>query len=853
MLVGNSNFKSTRYNEIDQVIATSTLTEDEKCAAIASIVELRPTDVNKVYYAGNTAMHLTAKYALAEVTKLLINLGFPINAQNSRGLTPLHCAAETNTPVVLLILCHQLKIEINTVDSKNESALHKAARAKSAECIKILVSQSTLNLTIRNQDGQTAQDIVEMDHDAARKSNLLTALKALPLSNGLMPEVEQLIFENLVIAMDESGLKDLRKKFSELNLHSGPARVSLHALSIADDNLRPNTSPIAEVKNVARAKIRIPEDMDFLLGNSDKIDTFLNEGGDPNHVILPHQLPLLYYAFIYKKKELFIRLILAGASLSIDKLSQHFYKIISSDQEGSHAEFLLAVIKDLHPIVANEHAIFEGDLQKLTDSIHKALLAGRFMKQFSVFETVGFSEFLTNPCMKAIHFICGGIMQGSVRIFDSVYVSKCTIGLLDQFPPETILEEMLKLTPKLNNVQKQICFYILKEMLIYNIDFGYEFNHEFKGKIVAYLKDNAEKDLQEAMLRLFEYLEAFKKHSLFKRYLELQRMISFYPFKKLDGDHVQLSLFNNAEDYELSVYNFSLDIRNITLQLFQLGALKEFRENVWEPDSTDRALNSPTIITHEKALEKVRNYITAQISAQNSAENRAKAFTYFLHVARKCLVSSNDCYLDFNAIMTIIGGINNCSREYLKEILAIIDKKTQKLYRQISDLYHPRDNFKYARQFMCSQSLLAPFLPVFFKDKVMLKTHGNVANISMMGENYLPLLLLKRKIRLLSGVFDNRLLFQANVIIDECIFRSEALALKSKSTMKLKVKSQNRITSSCIVEQENRVVDSNQSQKLITPIFAIKKENSSASEQSRSTEAEQKQKHKVKRNSGLRD
>lgn len=830
MLAGNRKIGITQYHHIDQVISATTLTEEEKCTIIAAIVARNPNDINKTYHAGNTALHLAAKFALPEVTKLLINLNFPINAQSDRGLTPLHCAAETSAAVVLLILCHQEKIEINLVDSKNETALHKAAHRKSAECLKILASQSALNILVRNTEGQTAQDIIEMDHDVMRRESALNALKALPFSNNSTSGFEQQIFENISMVADENVLKDLCKEFDELQLDHVSVRTVRPILNIGRKSAATLKSIMVMSNKTFKEKTHIPEDKDFLLGDIDKIDSFLKSGGDPNQIIAPHQRSLLYYAFIYKKKSLFIKLILAGASIKKHKLSESLCEVISSDEEGSHADFLLMMLEELCPIVTDELSIFDEKLQTLSDTVHKLFIANRFVKQFSSHEISQVEEtLLDNDCMKALYFICCGMEQGSYRVFNSMYVSKSALGLLDQFSPDVILEAMLKLMPQINNAQNMICLYILKEILIYNVDFSYVLSVGFRRKMNDYLACSAEKDLQDSFLKFFDFIEHFKENSIFSRYHELKKMISFYPFKKMMFnsymDFQQNVLFSNsAELLEGEIAHFALQMRNLSLQLFQICDLKEFRETVWEFGKTDRALKAPTIVAHEKILEKVKTYITAEISKKNSAQNRAKAFAFFVHAARRCLSLSDGVSADLCSVMTIMGGVNDCASSDLKAINAIVDKKTKKIYQQLNKLYNPQNNFRYARHLMRGHLFPIPFLPIFLKDKVMLGVNNSIENLSVMGGIYFPVLLLKRKIRASYNTFDTALLSQVGVKMDENLRAPSGVFIETNREENLTYDFKEKIDSAW-GERESLLDNTMEKQKSepITPVYSNRK------------------------------
>jgi ankyrin repeat protein len=117
---------------------------------------------------GQTPLHFAARDGNADIAGLLIQAGADVNAQDDRGVTPLHRANEN--PQMIALLC-DAGAKVNMADATGRTPLHWAARAQNSAALDQLVARR-VDPNARDRDGRTPL----FDAAATGDANVVAAL-----------------------------------------------------------------------------------------------------------------------------------------------------------------------------------------------------------------------------------------------------------------------------------------------------------------------------------------------------------------------------------------------------------------------------------------------------------------------------------------------------------------------------------------------------------------------------------------------------------------------------------------------------------------------------------------------------
>ncbi len=121
------------------------------------------TEISHYTYAGDTALHMAAAaHQVAIVTQLISN-GAHVSAQNRRGATPLHYAADGAPgstywdPTAQYVIVEQLiraGADPNAEDKSGVAPIHRAARTRCTGAVRALLDHG-VDVRIQNKQGST--------------------------------------------------------------------------------------------------------------------------------------------------------------------------------------------------------------------------------------------------------------------------------------------------------------------------------------------------------------------------------------------------------------------------------------------------------------------------------------------------------------------------------------------------------------------------------------------------------------------------------------------------------------------------------------------------------------------------
>lgn len=117
---------------------------------------VKQCDINSRNLEGYTPLHVAAKYGRTEILRLLLETGAACNPKTCRSLyTPLHLAAMYQKTGAARELLKNASCEVDAQDSRGNTPLFYACSRNDVKMIELLLTQGA-NTRVKNQDGVTA-------------------------------------------------------------------------------------------------------------------------------------------------------------------------------------------------------------------------------------------------------------------------------------------------------------------------------------------------------------------------------------------------------------------------------------------------------------------------------------------------------------------------------------------------------------------------------------------------------------------------------------------------------------------------------------------------------------------------
>lgn len=133
--------------------------ETGKIDVVEELLQNSSELINAIDSDGYTPLHRAAYEGHTDIIKLLIERGLKVDARTNDGWTPLHSAAnwgQTNAAAVLL----RYGADINAQTEGKLTPLHLAAtNATNIDIFQLLLTQESLDPSIKNALGETARDV----------------------------------------------------------------------------------------------------------------------------------------------------------------------------------------------------------------------------------------------------------------------------------------------------------------------------------------------------------------------------------------------------------------------------------------------------------------------------------------------------------------------------------------------------------------------------------------------------------------------------------------------------------------------------------------------------------------------
>lgn len=689
-------------DNINDIIISSTLTEEDKCNRIKKLLLEKPEEINRTYEHERNALHLACSNDCQKIAALLIEaFGCPLNSIDDYGNTPLHYAAMIDNSIITLYLCNLPNIEVNIQNKKGNTPLHHAAMAHSEKNIKILYRVEKCELYLKNNDDLTPKGIIlqAFNLDSASRESLLQAFH--PISNSLIELYEQLFPNSIPKSSDKEKPKKIDKEFDEPP-HKIHFFLPLHYDNI---NAKKNSEENAVISEV-----------DFIYGRFKKIQQYVNANGGNADLqiyssIFKKKMPLVFMAFIHKQEKILIFLIENNGMFNLESLKE-INCMLDKIEDDLYIEFIHAVQSRLSPPYLKWFDDFNSALANQEVAVQKLIVDHGLTRYFdndrlfmlSADTIAAFfnNELKTINVATYIYDICSGSHPSERLQFDAEQLNTCAEKLLTLLSPDEIFHILLILIPHFSRLQRLFAMYLIKQVLVYNAEFGYELSlHYFTLKMK--LEPFYDETLVNELFDLYQSVWDWRNSSIFKSYRLFDHLCLLHPSLRNHSIHEyltnavqKLATRNKTGKLEQKAKVLSREFRLLYIQALQHCDLREIKSE-----------NRNTVNIRLSALsEFVKDFVLAQTES-----NRDIPFRLFIHCAYQCL-TDNEFPRDINAALAIYNGLIPLEKDLLKTD----HEKTFKIHSKLAELFNPNKNFSTLRQFLEETSHIIPSLNVRYRE-----------------------------------------------------------------------------------------------------------------------------------------
>ncbi|MCS5710656.1 ankyrin repeat domain-containing protein [Candidatus Berkiella aquae] len=760
MLTMNAALQNDKSKEIMDILI-SIRTEAEKCDALKQIFFVSPSTLKTTYSDDRNLLHVASKLGLMQVAKLLLDLNFPLNEADQLGNTPLHHAAMNGSDAcdLIMLFITQPTIILNPLNLKGNTPLHEAILNKSPKYVELLCTHPKCNLMLRNRMLKTPQEMVDDMQPSFAKDHLMMAL-SLPLFKAMPIATYDDIFSSNEKVQDNSK----NSQFSELARRFEKLKLTMHETKLANPpRLNQSQYVLPLTYDTEKPTYATPitlSEIDFILGKITKIENYLKTKGDPNLLlksvtIIPSiRMPLIFYALLHKQKEIMLLLIEYNAVFtpaSATKLKGTFRTL----ENDALASFIQEMLFNLLPRYEYKASVLYKLIEESEYSFQELLVKHGLPKTFHHDTALGkkttallFPENTrkANAAM-FVYKLCSGTHPSKIRQFDVLYINQCTLGLLDQFTPDELLELLAALTPTFNGIQRLIGLYVLKQIFIFNIELNYDFSDSFDIKLKSHLHKFYSTDLCAGLLNLFNHIQNLRNDAVFLNYHQLNYFLMLHPYQRKPSiyEYIEKTLDDNPSDMTTIAKTLANEFRIPIMQVLRNTDLKEFRGDIWGVNKAKRDISSPHFIIFEKRWDAIAILVRNCVEKQHATKRKASAFKLFTFTAVACLNHCIDFDADCNTACAIYLGLETLSHRETEQIYELLDSKTKETFSTLKIFFSPSPNFKPQRELLKLTTSAIPRIAIYCRDKLPLVENSGVSDFELLGKLLLPILHCKAK------------------------------------------------------------------------------------------------------------
>eukprot|EP01103_Thecamoeba_quadrilineata_P003225 TRINITY_DN13025_c0_g1_i1.p1 TRINITY_DN13025_c0_g1~~TRINITY_DN13025_c0_g1_i1.p1 ORF type:complete len:285 (-),score=35.04 TRINITY_DN13025_c0_g1_i1:197-1051(-) len=148
----------------------------------------------------------------------------------------------------------------------------------------------------------------------------------------------------------------------------------------------------------------------------------------------------------------------------------------------------------------------------------------------------------------------------------------------------------------------------------------------------------------------------------------------------------------------------------IDQRIYRSITLREFLNQSWNKDQ--REITAPNITASIRQFNDLSEWVRTTIVREIDRKKRIKILDRMIQVANKCFE-----FKDFNALMSILAGLNSTSVHRLKKTWEGIEDKSRTMYSEVSTIMASDRNFTTYREYLhTTNPPCVPYLGIYLTD-----------------------------------------------------------------------------------------------------------------------------------------
>lgn len=600
---------------------------------------------------------------------------------------------------------------LNAQNKLGNTPLHEAVIVEQIESVLCLLKSGKVNIELRNNESKTVLDLAG-DNIEFRRALIGIELEKIKHLN--------LLYRDEV--SESISLAKLQDAFPLLSSKREMSKSSSHAAKGPFSRLFSWQSEVRSTKADSEEKKVVPlsseEDFEFLLA---KLLINFKTNSEQYHSIKEQ------FYFLCQK---------------IDLADQGNLKQLLVRFKGNE-ELIDSLLVGFKPFIEKQYNNLQKQAEKILEKRALQLIKTKIRGEASPLKMPAFDEVSVKEAdiLRAIWLLTAGqTLPEGEREIDLQQIINTALGMQSIISFEQLLTGLIRLYPKFDRQQKLVANYIVCQLTIYDgldrlssadsarIDLLVKhfaksqsekkpqglgkFGEKLAGQLTHLVK--LHQSFHQPMLKNYRLLNLAYKNICANQNLE--------SFDKL----VDCALAKKSSEREAEVASVAREFRTLTTAFYQTTSMSEFYKGNWSKDSA-RSL-APNIKNQTDYFDQLINYFVGKILNQ-SPENLVNGLRFLMQIGQELCPLKGESYPDLNALMLIVGVLNNRNLSRLTDSFAALSSKDRDIIAELDKIVSNERNCKWMREVYRADRTSLPFLGAIQTDLTFAKD-GNPTLLS---------------------------------------------------------------------------------------------------------------------------